>query len=202
VRGDAATTASNILASELLFRVCIICWLIVLVADVIVAWGLYVFLKPVSRSLSLLTAWFRLVFVAIAVIAVLNLFSMLQFLSSADNIAAFQPGQLNAQAMTFLSLYDYGFNVGFIFFGVHILGLGYLIYKSDYVPRILGVLLMIAFCGYLTDSVASFLSSNYANNEKLFFLFVAAPAVVSEFSLAFWLLWKGGKAQQTNKKTA
>ena len=194
--GDAATTASYIMASESLFRLGIACWVILLVADVVVAWALYVFLKPVSKSLALLTAWFRLLFTAIIGITLLNLFSGMQLLSGADYLTAFEPNQLHAQALLYLNTYAFGFNIGFVFFGIHILGLGYLIFKSGYVPRILGVFLMIAFVGYQIDSFASVLSSSYANNEVLFFVFVAMPAVIAELSLTLWLLIKGTKVEQ------
>ncbi len=192
VRGDAAATAENIMASESRFRVGIASWIIVLAADVVVAWALYVFLRPVGVGIALLTAWFRLVFVAVAASAVLNRFAVLQLLTGADEVAAFHPDQLAAQAMRFLGLYDYGFNVGFVFFGLHIFGLGYLIISSDYVPAVLGILLIIASVGYFIDSFASFLSSTYANNEALFVLFVAVPAIISELSLTLWLLIWGG----------
>jgi len=193
VPGDAAATASNIMASESLFRMGIAGLLIVLVADTIVAWALYVFLKPVSKSLSLLTGWLRLVYTAIFGFALLSLFYALQLLSGADYLMVFEPNQLHAQAMLFLNAYGYGLNIGYVFFGLHIFGLGYLIFKSDYIPRILGVLLMVASAGYLIDSFASVLSANYANNEVAFLLIVAVPAIIAELSLTFWLLFKGGK---------
>ena len=191
VRGDAATTASNIRASESRFRVGIATWIVVLAADVVVAWALYVFLRPVSESLSLLTAWIRLVFVAVAAIAVVNLLSVPELLRSRDDSEGFQPDQRNAQAMLFLRSYDFGFNVGFVFFGLHILGLGYLIVRSDYIPIVLGVLLIIASVGYLIDSFACFLSSSYGNNEAHQLVF-AIPAIISELSLTVWLLIWGG----------
>lgn len=199
VRGDAAKTATNIMASESLFRMGIASWLIVLAFDAVVAWALYVFLEPVSKSLSLLTAWFRLVFVAIVGGAFVDLFSVLQLLGGGDDFKVFEPGQLNAQAMLFLSPYEYGFNVGFIFFGAHVMGLGYLILRSSYIPKLVGILLMIASLGYLIDSFASLLSSDYANSEALFLVFVAVPALIAEYSLAFWLLIKGGKVEQREK---
>ena len=191
VRGDAAATASNIRASESRFRVGIATWIVVLAADVVVAWALYVFLRPVSESLSLLTAWIRLVFVAVAAIAVVNLLSVPELLRSRDHSEGFQPDQRNAQAMLFLRSYDFGFNVGFVFFGLHILGLGYLIVRSDYIPIVLGVLLIIASVGYLIDSFACFLSSSYGNNEAHQLVF-AIPAIISELSLTVWLLIWGG----------
>jgi len=191
VRGDAAATASNIGASESRFRAFIATWIVVLVADVVVAWALYIFLKPVSESVSLLTAWVRLVYVAIAAIAVVNLLSVLDLVRGADNSEAFQSDQLNAQAMRSIRSFDFGFNVGFVFFGLHILGLGYLIVRSDYIPTVLGVLLIIASVAYLIDSFACFLSSSYGKNEAHSLVF-AVPAIISELSLTIWLLIWGG----------
>ena len=102
--------------------------------------------------------------------------------------------------MLFLNAYQYAFNIAFVLFGLHIFGLGYLIFTSDYIPRILGVLLMIASVGYLIDSFASVLSSNYASNEALFIVFIAVPAIISELSLTVWLLIKGGKVQQRDNR--
>jgi len=191
VRGDAAATASNIGASESRFRAFIATWIVVLVADVVVAWALYIFLKPVSESVSLLTAWVRLVYVAIAAIAVVNLLSVPDLVRGADNSEAFQSDQLNAQAMRSIRSFDFGFNVGFVFFGLHILGLGYLIVRSDYIPTVLGVLLIIASVAYLIDSFACFLSSSYGKNEAHSLVF-AVPAIISELSLTIWLLIWGG----------
>ena len=191
VRGDAAATAGNILGSESRFRAFIASWIVMLVADVVVAWALYIFLKPVSESLSLLTAWVRLVYVAVAAVAVVNLLSVPGILSGVDDSEAFQPDQRNAQAMLFLRSYDFGFNVGFVFFGLHILGLGYLIVRSDYIPTVLGVLLIVASVAYLIDSFACFLSSSYGSNEAHSLVF-AIPAIISELSLTVWLLIWGG----------
>ena len=92
VAGDAAATASSIMGSEAQFRIGIASVIVVLVADLIVAWALYIFLKPVSEGLSLLTAWVRLVYVAVAASAMVNLLAVLQLLSGADDLAAFQTG--------------------------------------------------------------------------------------------------------------
>ncbi len=188
VPGDAAATASNISDSELSLRAGVVSFLILLVADLVVAWALYIFLKPVNESFSLLTAWLRLIYVAVAASAFAGLFSVLMILSGPT---VFELGQLDVPTSLFLNLYEYGFNVSFVFFGLHILGLGYLIWKSDYVPRVLGVLLIIAALGYQIDSFASLLSSSYANNDTLFVVFVAVPAIVSELALTLWLLIRG-----------
>ena len=196
VAGDAATTASNIMASESLFRMGIAGGVIVLAADAVVAWALYIFLKPVNKSLSLLAAWFRLLFVAISGIALLNLFFVLLLLSGADYLTVLETGPLQAQVMLFIGAHDFAINISYVFFGLNIFFLGYLIFKSDYVPKILGALLMIASVGYQIDSFASVLSSDYADNETNFLLFVAVPAIIAEFSLTLWLLIKGEKVPQ------
>ena len=200
VPGDAATTATNIMASESLFRMGIAGGAILLVADLVVAWALYIFLKPVNRSLSLLAGWFRLLFVAFSGIALLNLFRVLLLLSGADYLTVFETGQLQAQVMLLVGAHDYGINISYVFFGLNIFLLGYLIFKSDYVPRILGVLLIVASVGYQIDSFASFLSSDYADNEALFFVFVGGPAIIAEFSLTLWLLIKGVKVQEEDDR--
>jgi hypothetical protein len=199
VPGDAAATASNISDSDLSLRAGVASFLIVLVADVVVAWALYIFLKPVSESFSLLTAWFRLLYVAVAANAYVGLFSVSTVLGGGVDSSAFEPGQLNGLTTLFLNVYQYGFNVSYVFFGLHILGLGYLIWKSDYVPRVLGILLIIAALGYQIDSFASLLSPSYANNDTLFVVFVAVPAIVSELALTLWLLIRGVKVESAGK---
>ena len=194
VSGDAATTAHNIMASESLFRMGLAGGVIVLVADAVVAWALYIFLKPVNKSLSLLAAWFRLLFVAIAGISLLYLSFVLLLLSGADYLAVFETSQLQSQVMLFLNAHEYGINISWVFFGLHILVLGYLIFKASYIPRILGVLLIVASLGYFINSFASFLSSNYANNEANL-LVVAVPAIIAELSLTLWLLIRGRKVE-------
>jgi hypothetical protein len=191
VRGDTAATARNIRASESRYRVGTATWMVVLAADLVVAWALFLFLKPVSESLSLLTAWARLVYVAVAALTVINLLSVPQLLSSADDSERFQPDQRDSQAMLFLRSFDFGLIVAFVFFGLHILGLGYLIVRSDYIPAVLGVLLIVAAIAYLFDSFACFLSARYENNEAHKLVF-AVPAIISELSLAVWLVVWGG----------
>jgi len=186
VPGDAAATASNIMANELLFRIGICSFIIVAILDVVVAWALYVLLKPVNKSLSLLTAWLRLVYVAIFGIALANLFSVLLLLSGADHLTVFGTDQLHAQVMLFLNTFSYGWDIGIVFFGLHLFILGYLVFKSGYVPRILGVLLIVASLGYLIEGFAHFLLPNFDAPIGLF-------TFVGELIFALWLLVKGVK---------
>jgi hypothetical protein len=201
VRGDAAATANNIMANGLLFRGGMLSWLIVLICDIVIAWALYIFLKPVSKSLSLLTAWFRLVYVTIFGITQLNLLFVLLLLSGTDYLAVFDTNQLQALAMLFLNGHNLGFLIGLVFFGVHLLLLSYLIFKSSYIPKILGVLLILSSLGYLIDSFANFLLPNYADYETIFLLLVAIPGIIGELSFTLWLLLKGTKIPEIKMGT-
>lgn len=193
IPGDAAAIAANFSSYELYFRLGIAGWLAVMVCDTIVAWALYHVLKPVNNSISLLAACFRLIFVAIFALSFVNHFSVLQLFDKTHSLAAFDINQLNAQAVHFLNAFNYGMHISFLFFGIHIFLIGYLILKSDFIPKVLGVLLTIASVGYLIDSFGNFVSAAYANNEMAFMFFVGIPAITSEFSLTVWLLYKGYK---------
>lgn len=181
------------MANEWQFRLGILGFIIMVIFDVVVAWALYVLLKPVNRSLSLLAAWFRLVNATIFGIALYNLFSVLQLLGDANYLAVFEISQLQTQVMLFLSAFNYTWLIGLIFFGFHLFVLGYLILRSGCIPGILGVLLMIASLGYLIDSFANFLLPDYADYETIFMLIVVVPGVIGELSLTLWLLLKGAK---------
>lgn len=191
VPGDAAATAANILASEGLFRIGMASDLVMLIFDVIVALALYVLFARVSKSLALLAVFFRLVHSAIYGLNLINLFFVLKLLGGTGYLSAFDQRQLQAQAMFFLDGHSYGYILGLVFFGVHCLLLGYLVYRSGFLPRIIGVLLVFASLGYLIDSFANVLMTDYADHADLFMLVVAVPAVIGELSFSLWLLIKG-----------
>lgn len=195
VWGDAATTANNIIDSESLFRIGIASFAVMLVCDVLVAWALFVFLKPVNKSLSILTAWFRLVYTSIHGIALVGLVLALLLLTSADYSTVFETGQLNALALLFLNGHEHGWIIGEVFFGFHLFLLGYLVYRSDYIPRILGAFLIVGGLAYLTNDFANFLLANYADYEAALIMVVAVPSMIGELGLAVWLLVKGRKVQ-------
>jgi Domain of unknown function (DUF4386) len=196
---DAAKTVSNIMANGMLFRLGIAGFIVVLICDVLVAWALYIFLKPVNQSLSLLAAIFRLVYTAIFAAALFDLANVLQLLNGAEYINALSE-QLQAQVMMSLESFNYGWQIGLVFFGCHLLVLGYVMMKSSYVPKVLGVLLLVAGFAYTIDGFAHFLLPNYTDYKTLFLLMVALPGTIGELSLCFWLLLKGGKAQQQDTR--
>ncbi|WP_340818234.1 DUF4386 domain-containing protein [Methanolobus sp. WCC4] len=151
IPGNAAETAKNIMANEGLFRISIFCFIVVAILDVLVAWAFYVFLRPVNRSISLLMAWFRLVYASVLVFCLVFLVIALLLLEENFYLTAFGTEQLYAQMMLFIDAFNEGWAVGFIFFGLHLVLLGYLIFRSDYIPKILGILVMLAGLSYLID---------------------------------------------------
>lgn len=194
---EAATTANNIITNEILFRSGFISFVIVLILDVLVAWALYVLLKPVNKNIAMLATWFRLIHTAIFGIALYNLMNVLQLLSGAEYLAGFTPDQLHAQVMLLIDAFSNGWLIALVFFGFHLFFVGYLIIKSGgYIPRIIGIFLIISSAGYLIDSFAYFLLPNYNDYKTIFLVVVAVPGVIGELSLAFWLLIKGVKVQQ------
>ena len=190
VPGDAETTASNIMASEALFRAGILGWILAILGDMVRAWGLYVFFKQVNKSLALFSAWFMLVHDAIFGASLVNLFFGSVLLSGADFLTVFEPNQLQALGMLVLDGFDYGFQTGILFFSFHLGILGYLTYKSGYVPKILGVLLIAAFLGYLIDSIGILFLPTY---PAIIGQVLTVPNFIGELAIVVWLAIRGGK---------
>lgn len=191
VAGDAAATAQNIRAAESLFRWGIAGDLLMILCDIALALVFFVLLKPVDSALSLLAAFFRLIQAAVLAANLMNLFLGLQLLSGAEYLTALGGEQLQAQALFFLTAHATGYSLGLVFFGLNCLLFGYLVFRSGYLPRILGALIVFAGVGYLTDSFASFLLPSYASYAEIFALVVFLPAIIGELSMALWLLMKG-----------
>ena len=194
VKGDAVITTNNIITSEVLFRSGIFSWLIILICDVLAAWGLYIFLKPVNKLLSLLMAWFRLVYAAILGTALLNYVNVLLLISGDDYVSSFGIEKFQSQVMLSLDAFGSMWSVGLMVFGLHIFLLGYLAFKSGYIPKVWGVLLLIASFGYVITNSAKLLMPTYDNYKTEFELIFIIP-MLSEVGLGIWLLIKGVKVQ-------
>jgi len=189
VPGDAAATANNILANETQFRLAILSFLVVVVLDVIVSWGLYLFFKPVNRGLSLLAAWFRLLYTAVFAVAVLNLGNALNLLQSAG---ASGLDQAQGQALLSLNAFFNGWDFGLALFGLHLILIGYLVFKAGYMPWILGALVLICGIGYTFDAVTGLLFPGFG-------VTVSLVTFIGELLLAVWLLVKGVSDRQWQK---
>jgi hypothetical protein len=196
VAGDAAATASKIMASAGLFRMGIGAELLLLLSEIGLTVLLYVLLKPVSKTLSLVAAVSRLAMTMIHGANLLTHIIVLLLLSGAGYLTVFEPAQLNALGMVFLNAYDYGFTIGIVFLFLHALILGYLIFKSSYFPRVLGILFMIASLGYLIDSFSHILIPNYKTGP----VYLALPIAIAEIAFPLWLVIKGVNAKRWEKR--
>jgi Domain of unknown function (DUF4386) len=192
MRGDAAVpTVAHIMAAKQLYALSGIAQLILGACDIAVALILYELLKPEGRSLALLAAFFRLVFVAIANANVLNHFVPLLLLSGASYLAAFTPEQLQALAGMFLRLRTIGLDIALVFFGFHCVVVGYLLFRSTFFPRVLGLLMAIGGAGYIANIFVTVLPFDVAAR---LFPYVMLPAGVAELSLSLWLVVVGVNA--------
>src|SRR6202162_3856924 len=150
VAGNAAATAANILGHQRLFWLGFVLSLIGVAFHIAWALLMYELLKPVNKSLSLLAAFVILVGCAIQALVSLLYLAPLLILQGGSSVSAFTPEQLQALALLFLKLNQYAFNIDLAFYGIWCVLTGYLIFKSTFLPRILGVLLAIGGLGYVT----------------------------------------------------
>ena len=172
--GDTEALANDIEDNEQLLSTAVVGYLIILAFDAAIALGFYILLKPTNRILAALSGNLRLLYVAIMVISVIAL--------------AFQ----------FIDVSSYGTIklIGYLFFTCHIFVTGYTVYISGYIPRIFGVLLILAFFSYVLAFYVSFLVP-----EALLLIFMLFM-IIGELSLSLWLLLKGGKIpKMISKKT-
>jgi hypothetical protein len=191
VFGDAVTTASNIVTSQDLFRLAFVSELVSALFFVMAAWALYMLLRPVDKNRALLFLLLNLVGVTIESLNMFNLLAPLTILSGSDYLKAFQAGQLQALAMSYLYAYSNGIMIAQLFFGTWLLPLGYLLYKSRLVPRLLALLIVLDFFGVLIWFFQYFLLPDYG----ILSYPGLAVSFVAEFSLALWLLVMGVKEQ-------
>jgi Domain of unknown function (DUF4386) len=188
VSGNATATANNIMASQLLWRLGAVGDLVMHVCDIPLMLVFYLLLKPVNKNLALLAVLFNLIQTAILVAYKLKLFDALFLLGSADYLKEFEPHQLHALVYLAIKSDGYGFGIGLLFFGFECLILGYLIFRSGYLPRTLGILMQIAGLCYLTNSFALLLAPKFAD---ILSPSILVPAFIAETSLCLWLLVKG-----------
>lgn len=188
VPGDAAATAANIEASRWLFRIGFTADLLAFLSDAALAVLLYVLLRPVHATLSMVAAVFRLAQASILGLNLLNHFDAILLSTRADYLDPFTPSQVDALILHAMEMHRHGYLISQMFFGIHCLLVGVLIWRAAYMPRILGVLMVVTGVGYLADGFGFFLVPGVASTMSPFFI---APVVVGELSLCWWLLIKG-----------
>lgn len=172
--GDAARTVQDISESQALFRAGIASLILVVILDVVVAAALLTVFTPVNRSLSLVAAWFRVAYAVVYLVAITQLVVSLGLLGDPD------------QALRAIDAYGTIWLVGLVLFGVHLLLIGYLAYRSGFMAKVFGVLLVIAGLGYIADGFVVVLVPDPSINISQF-------TFVGEAALMLWLLIKGSR---------
>jgi hypothetical protein len=193
VRSDAGATATNILASESIFRLSVALDLVASVCYIGVALFLYQLLRPVSRSVSLLAAFLALAGCIVGAAVSVTIMAPLVLLRAGPPLAAFRAEQIEALALLFTRLYTQGSSIGFVFFGCYCLTLGYLVARSAFLPRAIGVLLAVAGVGWLTNSFSGLLALPLGGTISPA---MSAAAILGEAALTLWLLTRGVNAER------
>ena len=188
VAGNAAATAANILGHERLFWLGFVLSLVGVAFHIAWALLMYELLNPVNRSLSRLAAFVILVGCAIQAVTSLLYLAPLIILQGGSSLRAFTPEQLQALALVFLRLNEYAFQIYLVFFGAWCLLIGYLIFRSTFLPRVLGTLLAISGLGWVIYL--------YPPLAHRVYPFIAAASALGEIPLELWLIVMGVNAQR------
>ena len=175
VHDDPSATAANLVESAGQVRLAVAGFIVIAILDVIVAWGLYIVLRSVNPSLSLLGGWLRLAYAAILAVAINSLLS------------ALRAGPMDpALGGLFLESFNSLWQIGLIIFGFHLCVVGYLAWQSDFIHWLFGVLLIISGLGYIVDGFGTLLSPDYSLGLAMF-------TFIGEVAFMFWLLIRGRK---------
>lgn len=193
VPGDVVATTSKIMASEALFRLGMVSALVTSIVNILVVLALYQVLKPVNKNMAALMIIFLLVAVPIGMLNELSNVAVLFLLSSADSLKVFTPGQVHVLVALMLNLHASGLNIAGLFYGLWLFPMGYLVFTSGFLPRMLGVLLLIGCLGYLIQSFAALLFPNLNLNIVLL-------TDWGELVFPLWLVIKGVNVEQWQKR--
>lgn len=191
--GDPTATAADIAGSGGAFRLGVAMLYAVIVLDVVVAWALVEVFAPVSRGISVLAALFRVAYAAVFMGAIGQLAGIPDLLGAEEYSAAFTPEQLHAEALLKVDAFTDLYMAGLVLFGVHLLLLGCLAYRSGYVPKVIGVLLVVAGVGYAFDSFATVFTSGTP-------FAISTVTFLGEFLLAVWLVVRGRRTSPGNPR--
>jgi hypothetical protein len=194
--GDAASTAKNVIAFNSLFRLGFAAYLVEAMCDVALTLIFYILLRPVRRDLALLAVFFRLVNTILFGVAEFFYFAGGLILGGGDYLKTFSPDQLNTLALLSLNLYRNGSGIFLVFSGVAYILLGYLIFRSGYLPKFLGVLVTLSGVGFATSNFMLVLAPAYTSS------YFVIPAIIAGLSLAVWLLIRGVNVPKWEQKTA
>lgn len=178
---DAAATMNNIANSKGLFTTGVIGFFVVMVLDFLVAWFLYKFFEPVNKALSAVAAWSRVLYAVIFGFGITKLAAVLTDLNSAN--------ATSDSVLQLVNSFNYIWQIGYIFFGIHLAMIGYLVIISKFMPKWIGALLVLSGLGYFIDAIGKLSVVNYSLNIAIF-------TFIGEVIFMFWLLFRGGKNKE------
>ncbi|MFT6338115.1 MAG: hypothetical protein ACI86M_000832 [Saprospiraceae bacterium] len=197
--GDAASTAQNMMDHLGLFRLSILGDIVVLLLEIVLTVILYRLFKPVNKTIAMVAAFSRLAMGIVMGFNLLNYLIPFHLLNGADNLSAFKIDQLQSLAMVFFDAHQYGIYIWGLFFGFHLVALGYLVFKSGYFPKVLGLLMCIGSFGYLLESIGEITLTNSAIFSILVIVLLVV-ATIGELSFTFWLLIRGINIEEWDKR--
>lgn len=193
VHGDASATFNNIVSSINLFKGEIVGWIVIMITDILVAWALYVFLEPINKGLSLLGAWLRLIYSAILAISISNLIFVLLLTENTIGSSSLTIEQTQSLMMLFLDAFHFIWSMGLVVFGGHLLIVGYVALKSDFIPKVISILLILASIGYIVVHLSKMFLPQYDGVITALNFVFTVPMIVGELGFGIWLLVRGGK---------
>ncbi len=186
VSNDAALTAQNILDNSTLFLSGIFAIFFTYLKDILLAWTLYIFLRPVNASLSLLAGCFRIVYTVLAIVALFNLLYAFQSVT----MSALQDDNRHERVLELVNARRFAMNLAYIIFGIYLILIGGLIYKASYIPKLLGVLMILAGAAWIIISLQPYFFKGYNLQWMMFFS-------VGELFFTIWLLVKGSRIKES-----
>lgn len=196
VLDDPAATFHNIASSELLFRLSIVSGLICYTFFLFLPVVLYKLLKPVNENYAKLMVLLAVVSVPISFINIQNKYTVLSLINSATHSNTFTTSQLQDQVLFYLNQYNNGILIVSIFWGLWLFPFGYLVFKSGFLPKIFGILLMLGCLGYLINFLGKSLVTNYS--EMGISSYISLPASIGEIGICLWLLIVGVKNKSSS----
>jgi hypothetical protein len=192
VPGDATATVSNILASEWLFRLGFVSFLVGLILQLYLVHVLYELFKSVEKGQARMMVILIVAGVSVAFMNMLFQYAPILLLSNSGHLSAFNPAQLQTLSMVSLDMYEHGLLITEIFWGLWLIPLGILVYKSGFIPKVLGILLVVGCFGHLIIFVSTFLFPDFSTILTP----IGETVTIGELPIFLWLLIKGAKSQK------
>ena len=198
VPGDAIATAHHIQSAQMLYRLGFIADLINIIIGIPLDLVFLILFMPVNRNLTILAIFFAIPTNTIIAFNLLNQLSPSILLGTDQHLSSFQFQQLATLSLNALTMQSEGYAIGLVFFGIFCGIIGYLIYQSKFIPRILGILYAVTGVCYLLNSFISFLTPDFTNP---LFPYLMPLAFIGEISLCLWLLIKGVRENDLTKNS-